>query len=220
MFLTSTKTIKVTVDANTTAHESDITAHYVDYGSTDTTPGSSDTVTAGTTATTAVAAPSSGITRHVQLLSIYNADTVSHAYTVSLVNGANTRKLVTMRLEPAQAIQYTKGDGWQFVPVSNPQHQEEAATITAQNQWTDALLVKAGDAVSVSIGGSGWVAAVYVQRMLDGVTWTALQLPSGQNNATSPIELTYLADETGYLRIGVPTGMFSSGSIPVRLGVH
>lgn len=220
MFLTSTKAITVTVDANATTRESDVTAHYVDYLATDTAPNSSDGVTTGTAAMTAVAAPAAGTTRHVQLLTIYNADTVSHVYTAGILSGANTRKVMTMRLAPGQAVQYTKGDGWQFVPESDPQHQTVGMTINGQNQYTDALLVKPGDEVSVSIGGSGWSAAVYVQRMLDGANWAPLQLPSGQNSATAPIEMTYLADETGYLRIGVPTGMYVSGSIPVRLGVH
>ncbi len=220
MFLTSTKTITVTVDAAATVRESDITAHYVDYAATDTTPNSADIVTNGTSAVTAVAAPGAGVTRHLQHMSIYNADSVAHAYTVAMTSGANVRKVVTMRLAPLQAIQYVKGAGWQFVPESDPQHQEQSATVTGQNQWTTAMLVQAGDAVSVSIMGSGWSAAVYVQRMLDGANWQNLQLPSGLNNATAPIELTYIADETGYLRVGVPTGMFVSGTIPVRIGVH
>lgn len=221
MFLTATtQSITIQVDAAATATESDVAAHYVDYAAASTDPGNTVAATSGTTPVTVVPAPAAAIIRHLQFLTIYNADTVSHSYTVSMVTAAGTHKVVTMRLQSAQAIQYTKADGWKFVPTANPQHQEVSETIIAGAQWTDALLVQAGDAVSVSIGGTGWEAAVYVQRMLDGETWNSLTLPNQQTSATAPIELTYIADETGYLRIGVPTGMFVSGSIPVRLGVH
>lgn len=221
MFLDSTaKSITVAVDAAPTTAESDVTAHYVDYGATDTTPGSADRQTGGTAAVAAVSAPLAGTVRHVQMMTIYNADSVSHAYTVALGNGAASRKIVTMRLQAGQTVQYTKADGWRFVPEANPQHQEVSRTVTGASQWTAAMLVQAGDAVSVSIGGAGWDAAVSIQRMLDGATWNAIHMPDNSTGATAPVELTYIADETGYVRVGVAAGMFVSGSIPVRLGVH
>lgn len=54
--------------------------------------GASDAVTNGTTAVDAVAAPGAAVRRVVRGLTVYNADSVSHAVTVQLVSGANTRR--------------------------------------------------------------------------------------------------------------------------------
>jgi hypothetical protein len=192
----------------------------VDYTTASATPGASDAKTTGATPVVLLSAPAASTQRQIKYASIYNADSVAHTYIVAVLSGANTRKVVGMTLAVGQSVQYTPAAGWQFVPQENPTHQSVSATVTAQESFTAALLVKAGDVVSVSVGGSGWVATVVLQRMLDGATWNTVTLPTGQVGVTGPAELTYLVDETGYVRLGVATGGFTSGTIPVRLGVN
>jgi hypothetical protein len=214
------KTITVVVDSAATTTESDVTMHFVEYSDTATTPHESDAVTNGTTPVTVLLAPAVGVQRHVNFVSIYNADTVAHTYTVRLVNGAASRRVITMNLAPGRTVQYTQNNGWQYVPAETPTHQSVSANITAQNTYTTPILVQAGDAVSVSVAGSGWVAGVALERMLDGISYNAVPYAAGVSEINVPAQMTYLADETGYLRIGCATGKFTSGTIPVRLGVN
>lgn len=220
MFLDSTsKSIKIVSDMVALTTESSVTAHYVDYSATDTVPAESDIATNGTTPAVAVAAPAAGVQRHVKLMTIYNEDNTAHVFTVMLVDGVNTRRLVSLRLAAGQTGQFTSSKGWEVVPANTPNHQSVTQVITASNIFTTGLLVYAGEAVSISIAGT-FVATVVLQRQLDGANWNDVPLPNGLPGWTGPTEMTYLADETGFVRLGVETGNFTSGSITARLGTN
>lgn len=92
--------------------------------------------------------------------------------------------------------------------------------IAAQNTFTSALIVGAGEIVSISITGTAFTGTVVVQRSFDlGVTWADVQNPDGTTGWTSKdYQTTYIADEACYLRIGVKTGGFAGTSVAVRLG--
>lgn len=220
MFLDATnKSITVAMEAAKTTTESSITAHYVDYTDTDTTPAEADAATNGTTAVEAVAAPASGAQRHVKLLTIFNEDTVAHVFTVFLKNNTTNRRLVSLRLAAGQTLQFTSSKGWEVIAQSAPGSQAVSQTITAENEFTDAILVYAGESVSVSVAGT-FVATVSLQRQLDGATWNDVPLPNGDPGWIAPTEMTYIADQTGFVRLGVKTGNFTTGSITARLGTN
>ena len=83
-------------------------------------------------------------------------------------------------------------------------------TITANNQFTDPLLVNQGERVSISITGAG-VWTVSVQRYFDSdIGWATVK------DYTSGAQETYVADEHCRLRVG--TTAWTSGNPIVRLG--
>ncbi|MBI1313681.1 hypothetical protein GC176_20505 [bacterium] len=220
MFLdATTKRLTVTVDGAADTTESSVIASYVDYAAASTTPGEQDAVTTGATAAEVVSAPESMIQRHIIYMTIYNEDTAAHVFTVKLDNNGTLRTIVSMRLDAGETLQYTKTNGWEIVQQASAAHQSVDLDIDAEDEFTDGLLVKAGEAVSISISGS-FTATITLQRNLNGSDWNDVPLPDGSAGWTAPTEMTYFADETGFLRIGVKTGDFGSGSPTVRLGVH
>lgn len=97
-------------------------------------------------------------------------------------------------------------------------HSAEPQAVTvaagAQNTFTDAIQVSAGEKVAISIDGT-FVATVKLQRKLrgqsdfrniDSQSWTAAA------------ETEYEMPESGELRLGVPTGGYTSGTVNGRLG--
>lgn len=96
----------------------------------------------------------------------------------------------------------------------------ESATITAENQFTDPISLKAGESVSISIIMGTLAATVMLQRKLPGQsTWQDVPLADGTTFGwTAANEQSYVADERQDVRLGVKTGGFTSGSGTVRIG--
>lgn len=87
-------------------------------------------------------------------------------------------------------------------------------TITAENQFSDALTLRVGEKASISINSTAISATLHVQRTFDGGT-TWLDVKSYTANAQE----TYEADEPCSIRIGCKTGNFTSQTaLVVRLG--
>ena len=84
------------------------------------------------------------------------------------------------------------------------------ASITAENSFTDWIELKG--IFDISVGGSGWTATVTLQRSFDSGT-TKLNVEP----FTSATEKYVIAGSKAYYRIGVATGDFGSGTIPVRI---
>lgn len=88
----------------------------------------------------------------------------------------------------------------------------ELRSVTDENEFTEPLLIERGGIASISISGT-FVANVEMQRKLDGANWRTVKRWSDE------IETSYYADEGCELRLGVPTGDFTSGTAVCRLGV-
>lgn len=92
-------------------------------------------------------------------------------------------------------------------------------TVTAENEFTAPLspTYKRSSApdgkLNISVGGTGWVAVLTLQRSFDsGSTWLDV------TNYSSPEESVVSEFEEGVIyRIGCKTGDFTSGSIPLRI---
>lgn len=94
---------------------------------------------------------------------------------------------------------------------------EVNAALSGAGSWSDPLIVNSGELVSVSVGGS-FDATVVVQRQVDGMNWRSVPNSDGSVGWTGPTEQTYEADEGCWLRIGIDTGDYVSGTAQVRLG--
>lgn len=95
----------------------------------------------------------------------------------------------------------------------------KSATITAQNTFTDAIPMLAGEVASISAIYSTAVATTVLQRQLPGQsTWQDVPNPDGSVGWTASTQQSYRADERCDLRLGVKTGGYTSGTITARLG--
>lgn len=98
----------------------------------------------------------------------------------------------------------------------NPEVQ--SASVDAENEFTEGLTLKAGEVASISISGT-FVADVELQRQLPGQTsWNTVQRPDGTSVFDAPHEGSYTADERCSIRLGVPTGSYTSGTAVCRVG--
>lgn len=88
--------------------------------------------------------------------------------------------------------------------------QVAAASLTAQNTWTDPLYLMGP--FNLSLSGT-WVATVFIQRSFDdGVTWLDVA------SYTANIEDTgYEPEVRALYRAGVKTGGYTSGTVVVRV---
>ena len=88
----------------------------------------------------------------------------------------------------------------------------EEKDITAQNIFSDALVIKKG-VFNLSLSGT-WVATVHVQRSFDTATpdWKDV------DSFTVNVERIALEPERALYRFGVKTGNYTSGTVVGRLG--
>lgn len=83
-------------------------------------------------------------------------------------------------------------------------------TLTSAGQYSAPVSITG--LFNVSVGGSGWVATVTIQRSFDGGTsWRDVK------RLTEPAELADEEAETLLYRVGCKSGEFVSGSIPCRI---
>lgn len=74
------------------------------------TPGASDGTSNGTNVITAVASPASGFQRAIKNFVFRNADTVQTTVTISYVDGANSRDIYKLTLDPGDQVQCNQFD--------------------------------------------------------------------------------------------------------------
>lgn len=85
-------------------------------------------------------------------------------------------------------------------------------TINAPNQYTDSLPVEPGSAVAVAVGPLGFAGTVVLERSLDGSTYFPVE-----SWTDSGVQGSYDVEVYQFIRIGVPSGLFSLGQVYVRL---
>jgi len=87
-----------------------------------------------------------------------------------------------------------------------------SASLTAQNTFSDALPVQAGDTVAISASGvTANSNTVTLQRRLDGTNWRDVE------SFTVDTETGYECDCSHELRIGIKTGDYTGGTSVVLL---
>jgi hypothetical protein len=114
----TTKSLEIDLAGAVSANELPVTAHYTDITTTLYTPGSNDTQTNGSTAVTIVAAPAASTQRHVESISVYNADTAAATVTIQLNNNSTLRIITKVTLQPGEQLFYEDGMGWQIIDAN------------------------------------------------------------------------------------------------------
>ena len=114
----TTKSLEVKLAGAVSANELPVTAHYTDITTTLYTPGSNDTQTNGATAVTIVAAPGASTQRHVESISVYNADTAAATVTIQLNNNSTLRIITKVTMQAGEQLFYEDGMGWQIIDAN------------------------------------------------------------------------------------------------------
>lgn len=113
---TVTRSLTLNITEGITANNLTWYAKYVDKAIERVTPNSNLGVIAGdVTPVTAVAAPSfanGNVSREIEELIVYNADTVTHTVLVAIVDGANTFTLIAQQLAKGTSLTYNQFAGW------------------------------------------------------------------------------------------------------------
>lgn len=111
------------------------------------------------------------------------------------------------------AIQKLVGNAKPWAPV-----QVIEADLAAVGDFTQPMTVRSGERVSVSIMcSSDFVGTVVLQRMLNAQDWRDVPSADSSVGFINSTEQTYDADESCFLRIGLPSAA-SAGSVHARLG--
>lgn len=69
----------------------------------------------GTTTVTILTAPPDSVSRNVELLSVYNKDTIEQSVTLKYDIAATERILLKAPLRPGETLTFTRGGGWQIL---------------------------------------------------------------------------------------------------------
>lgn len=94
-----------------------------------------------------------------------------------------------------------------------------SASVAAENTFTTGLLLALNQACSISISGT-FSGTVRLQRSFDNSTWE--NITNGDGTALGwPAPCApgaYVAEERCFVRLGIPTGLYTSGTAVCRLG--
>lgn len=147
----TTKTVEVVLGEVITTSNCDITAAFGDYATAQFLPGGSDTISNGTTPVTVVAAPSAGIQRLVNEVTVHNNDTVPHTIILRLNDNG------TIRIVRDQTV--ASGGDFIYSPVVTPG--SVAGTVPAPTVGT------ALDLIRINAAGSAYEAQTPNQVLND-----------------------------------------------------
>jgi gamma-glutamyltranspeptidase len=91
------------------------------------------------------------------------------------------------------------------------------SSLNAQNTFTKPLALRSRERASVSVSGV-FDALVTLQRRFGSGAWRDVQNPDSSVGFTTPTEMTYEADESCEMQLGIKTGNYVSGTAVCRLG--
>jgi hypothetical protein len=116
MIILSATNQKIVVNlGQSAATQLDWTASYIDVTATTYVPGSSVGTTNSTTDVDVVTAPAASTQRHVKLITVYNANSSANVVMIKKVNGASTRVLCKILLQPNDTLQYCDAEGFSVI---------------------------------------------------------------------------------------------------------
>lgn len=126
---TAAKIVEVILGEGKATSDCEFTADWSDTAAGATfVPGNAIGLTNGTTVVTAVAAPAASIQRHVKFLSVFNADTVTHAIIVRIYDGTSRRRIVNFSVAAGATLEYSSENGF---AISNNSGTVTSVALTA-----------------------------------------------------------------------------------------
>lgn len=116
--IATTDKIEILLGANVTTNQLQFVVSYNDITSTAVTPAKTVSVTNNTTAVDLVPAPSSGVSRKVKWISVFNSDGAASTVTIRGNYNGTTRNIFTTTLQVNEYIQYTSQVGWKVFDMN------------------------------------------------------------------------------------------------------
>lgn len=202
------KSINIVLGGAVTTTQWDITAAYEDLTSTTFKAGSTDTVSNSTTTVIVVASPAVFTQRRVKFMSIYNADTAVGTVTVQYVDGASTRIVAKIALNPGESLIYMNGVWSIPTAVTNDtiRYATDQSTLTSAQAAYAMMNLQAASGVMVN--------GVIVESHAGNAATFALKGLNGSNpSATNPVLVAKQDSGGGYFLITSALSItISSGS--------
>jgi|GEM_PF-2015083 len=145
----TTDSIDVVLGGAVTTDQMKIVSSWRDITTTAYTAGRTTTSTNNTTAVSVVTSPAASTQRVIDLVNIYNADTVAQAITVRFNDNGTNYELTKITLGTLQTLQFAEGKGWSVLDAlgqSLSATQVNAAGTDTMIQFNDGGTAIAGDA--------------------------------------------------------------------------
>lgn len=203
MFLDSSDSIEVVLEAAVGSTEAEWTASWVDHDGSSTDQDSGDGVSTGATPVTMVAAPTGSVLRQVVGATVFNPDNGPITVVVRLNNGSTTRRIARFELMPYESVQYDGRDWY-------------AADHAGRRQFDD----RSGGVASLlnfaHVSGLGGIDANFVAGQVNGTALTTLALSTDLFTAT-PFVVPPRNSTLNRVAVYPTTG---SGGTSVRLGIY
>lgn len=108
----TTRSLEVVLGGAITTTEASFLANWADGATTSYTGGATPGVTSGATPVTLVAAPSGGLIRDVDYVSVRNRDTANVDVTIQYNDNSTIYPIVSATLAPGDQLIYTHANGW------------------------------------------------------------------------------------------------------------
>jgi hypothetical protein len=128
---TTTRTLQALLSGAITTNQLNVTTSYSDASSSSFTGATTVINTNNTTAVTLAAAPSAGLVRTIDSVTVYNADTVAATVTVRFNDNGTVYPLVRTTLLTGETLGYTHGFGWFSLDVNGNRKQVTASIFSA-----------------------------------------------------------------------------------------
>lgn len=201
ILLTSDDSLQVALADAVTTTQPVLYAAYADHSATAFSPGCSSGTTNSTTAVDWVAAPSSGYTRQVKYLSLYNADSVAVAATVTVSDDGTDRTLLDVALGVGERLEYTDGRGFRLLTATGA----EKGDTEASSETITVLSIASGVVnIDLSLGKSFTLA---LTANVTSITFT--NLPASGDAAEIDVQITQ--DGTGSRTVALPASFTALG---------
>lgn len=142
LLATTTQTLELVLGTAQTTTAMSIVVDYVETTSTTHAASQSNSSSNGTTAVTILSAPAASTQRKVNVLSVYNADSLVKTVTIRLNDNGTIRPLVKVDLHVGELLGYSDIGGWYVLDSSGALHTTLAATVSNLADTIHAAIAK------------------------------------------------------------------------------
>lgn len=191
------KSITVVMSGAAATTNPDYTAHYADDTGSVWTEASSDGVLNGTTPVTIIAAPAASTRRIINEITIQNRDTAAVTVTVSLVSGANTRRLAkaTLQVDEVWTLEgaYDSNGAAKYVVGTGSGGSTSPNTAGGRITNSSSLAITTSDTTASSVWILPWNGDQVT--LYNGTSWVSYTIPSaGVTLSTAALPANNLYD--------------------------
>jgi len=170
----TTDLIEIVLGGSVTTNQLKVTASWRDITTTAYTPGRTVSTTNNTTDVTIIGSPAASTQRVVDLINVYNSDTVSATVTVKYSDNGTEYILWRGVLTSSQTLTYTDADGWSLpMPTGGGGGGGVAVSGGANSQSTGTVIFSNSNNISFGLDGLGIMTASFAGGGLSAINVSA-----------------------------------------------